>query len=80
MADVLTHIDTLDVEVAGQEELECLSDIPDELNVSADGCSTIGVWGAIYGDIRRQSDLMALLQDVSGTMQPITDDYIESLQ
>ena len=80
MADVLTHIDTLDVEVAGQEELECLSDIPDELNVSADGCSTIGVWGAIYGDIRSQSDLMELLQAYCSDMQPISDDYINLLQ
>lgn len=75
MADVLTHIDTLDVEIAAQEELD----------ISADGDVSVAVWGGILGDVEKQTDLTSYIKEQvensrQEDMPTIPIEYIEALQ
>ncbi|HCS87204.1 MAG TPA: hypothetical protein DIW30_01860 [Bacteroidales bacterium] len=75
MADVLTHIDTIDVEIVAQEELD----------ISADGDVSVAVWGGILGDIKQQTDLadyikQQVAEGKQEDMPTIPIEYIEALQ
>lgn len=85
MADVLTHIDTLDVEVAAQEPQDIEAEVSEQTEVNVGGEVSVAVWGGIFGNIEQQTDLTDYIkkqveENQQENIPTIPIEYIEALR